>query len=159
MHRKSVYFTRHRGWLAILIVFLFGLAATPIRSETDADQSVSPARFKQLLDQQPGGRDVVLLDIRTVREFNAGHIEGAVLLDYYASDFVERLKTLPRDKTYLVYCRSGNRSAKSLSIFNMLEFEHVLHLETGIRGWVQERYPVVRLSPAQASQRSTGSGK
>ena len=88
--------------------------------------------------------DVVLLDIRTPAEYKSGHISGAILLDYYASDFVDRLKGLDRDKTYLIYCRSGNRSGKSLAIFEKLGFRHAYHLETGIRGWMQERFPLVQ---------------
>jgi rhodanese-related sulfurtransferase len=114
------------------------------QAETGQAQSVSASQFKQILDRHFGDPEVVLIDIRTAKEFRGGHIQGAVLLDYHARDFVRRLKTLEREKRYLVYCRSGNRSAKSLAIFNKLNFVHVLHLETGIRGWVQERYPVVR---------------
>jgi rhodanese-related sulfurtransferase len=83
-----------------------------------------------------------VLDIRTPREFKSGHIRGARLLDYYSSDFVERLKRLDREKTYLVYCRSGNRSGKSLTIFKRLGFRRVFHLDTGIAGWLKEKYPV-----------------
>ena len=126
-------------------LFLLMVASACTASTIDlSTQSIAPRDFKRLLDQRPGSTDLVLLDIRTPREFESGHIQGAVLLDFYSRDFVERLKTLDRGKTYLVYCRSGNRSAKSLSLFNQLGFTHAYHLETGIRGWLQERYPVVR---------------
>ena len=127
-----------------LLFMLIGLVACSTSAETLPDQSISPTDFKRLLERHQGDPDVVLLDIRTPREFKAGYIEGARLLDYYSSDFVDRLKTLDRDKTYLVYCRSGNRSGRSLAIFNQLGFQQTFHLETGIRGWSQERYPVVQ---------------
>lgn len=130
--------------IAIPLILLAAASGRTASTGDFAEQSIAPRGFKQLLDQHTGSSDLVLLDIRTPREFDTGHIEGAVLLDFYASDFVERLKTLDRSKTYLVYCRSGNRSAKSLTLFNRLGFMHVYHLETGIRGWLQERYPVVR---------------
>ena len=121
-------------------LILLLLASGSMASTNDLSaQSVAPRDFKRLLDQHTGSGDLVLLDIRTPREFEDGHIQGAVLLDFYSRDFVERLKTLDRGKTYLAYCRSGNRSAKSLSLFNRLGFTNAYHLETGIRGWLQER--------------------
>jgi rhodanese-related sulfurtransferase len=103
-------------------------------AQPSSGQSISPREFKQLLDERSDDPDVVVLDIRTPREFKSGHIRGAQLLDYYSSDFVDKLKRLDREKTYLVYCRSGNRSGKSLKIFERLGFRQVYHLETGIVG-------------------------
>jgi rhodanese-related sulfurtransferase len=131
--------------LIVVPLILLVVAGACTASSTDLSaQSMAPRDFKQLLDKRHGGSDLLLLDIRTPREFESGHIQGAVLLDFYSRDFVERLKTLDRAKTYLVYCRSGNRSAKSLALFNQLGFTQAYHLETGIRGWLQERYPIVR---------------
>ena len=52
-----------------------------------------------------------MLDVRTPEEFAEGHVEGATLIDFYEPDFAERIAALDRDATYVVYCRSGNRSA------------------------------------------------
>ena len=135
---------QHAISIVAIIVLLIGVSAYTTMAEKVPEQSVSPRQFKQLLEQHQGNADVVLLDIRTPREFKQGHIQGAVLLDYYSRDFVERLKAFDRGKTYLVYCRSGNRSGKSLPLFEQLGFRHAYHLETGINGWLKERYPVVQ---------------
>ena len=86
----------------------------------------------------------MLLDIRTPNEFKTGHIQGALLLDYYSRDYVDRLKALDRTKTYLIYCRSGNRSGKSLAIFDKLGFRRVYNLDSGVISWSREKYPLVR---------------
>ena len=127
--------------LAALLVGTWPCGAST--GQTDL-RGISAGQFKRILDQHREDPDVVLLDIRTPAEYKSGHISGAILLDYYASDFVDRLKGLDRDKTYLIYCRSGNRSGKSLAIFEKLGFRHAYHLETGIRGWMQERFPLVQ---------------
>jgi len=127
--------------LLILLIVAFGNLA-PAQEATG--QSVSPRQFKALLDRHRGDPDVVLLDIRTPKEFEDAHIQGAVLLDYYSSDYVDRLKALERDKTYLIYCRSGNRTGKSLAIFDKLGFQRVFNLNTGLIGWAREKYPLVR---------------
>ena len=108
------------------------------------EQTISPRHFKALLDRHQGDPDVVLLDVSTPKEFADGHIQGALLLDYHSSDYVERLKALDREKTYLIYCRSGNRSGKSLAIFQKLGFRRAYHMDAGVIGWSRENYPLVR---------------
>ena len=128
----------------VLLVLSVNFVACTAAADKNPYQDLSAPQFRQMLDQPENGADIVLLDIRTPGEYKAGHIRGSVLLDYYARDFIDQLKTLDREKTYLVYCRSGNRSAKSLSVFNQLGFRQVYHLKTGIRGWQRETYPLVR---------------
>jgi rhodanese-related sulfurtransferase len=131
-------------WIATLLVLLFG-ASVCMASAGQADiQTISPRQFKALLDRHQGDPDVVLLDVRTPKEFEEGHIDGALLVDYYSSDYVKRLQALDREKTYLIYCRSGNRSGKSLAIFEKLGFRHAYHMDTGVIGWSREKYPLVR---------------
>ena len=81
--------------------------------------------------------ELVVLDIRTAEEFVAGHIQGAVNIDFYSDEFRESLANLDKSKTYLVYCRSGGRSQRSLSTFNDLNFENIVHLNGGYKGWVR----------------------
>ncbi|MCB2147780.1 MAG: rhodanese-like domain-containing protein [Deltaproteobacteria bacterium] len=131
-------------WIAALLVWLIGASAGMASADRAAVQTISPRQFKALLDRHQGDPDVVLLDVRTPKEFEEGHIQMALLLDYYSSDYVDRLKALDRNKTYLIYCRSGNRSGKSLAIFDKLGFRHVYNLDTGVIGWSREKYPLVR---------------
>lgn len=55
------------------------------------------------------GRRVI--DVRTAREFDEQHVEGADNLDIQGGSFDELIAELPTDGAYVVYCRSGNRSA------------------------------------------------
>ena len=58
---------------------------------------------------------ITLIDLRTPKELEeTGIIEGAKNIDFYASDFQNKLNTLDKDKKYLIYCRSGNRSSQTL---------------------------------------------
>ncbi len=54
-----------------------------------------------------------VIDVRTPAEFGDGHVEGAQNIDVNASGFDEAIAALPDSGTYLVYCRSGNRSAQA----------------------------------------------
>lgn len=135
---------RQSIWIPALLVLLIGVSVCMASVGKATEQAISARQFKLLLDEHRGDSDVVLLDVRTPKEFSNGHIEGALLLDYHARDFVDRLKALDRDKTYLIYCRSGNRSGQSLTIFEKLGFQDAYHMATGINGWLQEKYPLVR---------------
>jgi rhodanese-related sulfurtransferase len=83
----------------------------------------------------------VILDVRTPKEFGEGHVENAVSLNFFHEDFRKGLAKLDRDKTYLVYCRSGNRSSKAVEIMKGLNFKSVYHLPAGIVGWEEEGLP------------------
>ncbi|HSO19445.1 MAG TPA: rhodanese-like domain-containing protein [Desulfosarcina sp.] len=132
--------------VAVILSAILLLGVLPCAASTGPYdiKGVDAGQFKQILDRHKDDPDVVLLDIRTPAEFASGHIAGAIPVDYYARDFVDRLERLDRSKTYLIYCRSGNRSGRSLAIFEKLGFRRAYHLETGIRGWIAERFPLVR---------------
>jgi rhodanese-related sulfurtransferase len=53
----------------------------------------------------------IIIDVRTPEEFNDGHLQGAINIDINSSDFDLRIKTLDITDSYILYCRSGNRSA------------------------------------------------
>ena len=55
----------------------------------------------------------MVIDVRTPAEFEAGHVVGATNIDLEAADFDQRIGALAKGGRYLVYCRSGNRSARA----------------------------------------------
>ena len=95
------------------------------------------------MQQHQGDANFVILDIRTPQEFVAGHIQGAVNVDFYAPDFKQQLDQLPKDKVYFVYCNSGNRSGQAMPMFRELGFGEVYELKGGIQAWYQAGYPLV----------------
>jgi phage shock protein E len=86
--------------------------------------------------------DLVLLDVRTPEEFAEGHLEGAVLIDFYDADFADQLAALDRDVPYLVYCRSGNRSGQAMSVMEDLGFTSAVDVDGGIVAWSAAGLPV-----------------
>lgn len=78
---------------------------------------------------------IVVIDLRTPKEFAAGHIKGAININMQDKDFSTKLGKLDRKKTYLMHCRSGGRSSASLPVWKRLGFENVLHLASGTLGW------------------------
>jgi rhodanese-related sulfurtransferase len=86
--------------------------------------------------------EFVLLDIRTAAEVEAGHLSGAVALDFYSDSFRDDLATLDRELIYLIYCRTGNRTGQAYRIMEELGFERVYDMGGGISQWLAADYPV-----------------
>ena len=76
-----------------------------------------------------------VIDVRTPEEYALGYIEGAILIDYKASDFQASISALNRNITYLIYCRSGNRSGKASKVMDSLGFKNIYDLKGGYMNW------------------------
>ena len=77
----------------------------------------------------------VLVDVRTEKEFDGGHIEDALNIDYFSDTFSDEINNIGLENPVLVYCRSGNRSGKSMKIMSDLGFKEVYNLIGSIKGW------------------------
>ncbi len=107
-------------------------------------QTVSPEEAKAIIDKNEGNPNFVILDVRTPQEFQAGHIKGAINIDFYAPDFPQKLDRLDKGKVYVVYCRSGNRSAKTVALMKQQGFRVVYEIQGGVKAWQARGLPLVR---------------
>jgi rhodanese-related sulfurtransferase len=115
-------------------------ADTQVKSESPKTQTGSGTNgFKnvgvQEFEKLRSDKQAVVLDVRTPKEFAAGHIQGATNIDVNASDFEKRVATLDTSKTYLVHCAAGVRSAKACDKLGKLNFGHLYNLEGGFKAW------------------------
>jgi len=86
---------------------------------------------------------VITLDVRTPGEFNEGHIEGALLVDFQSGNFENEIASLDKSKTYAVYCRSGNRSGQAVKVMSDAGFTDLYNLDGGVIGWANAGLPLV----------------
>ncbi len=107
-------------------------------SSTAQLDTVGPLAAAEVV-AEPG---TVLLDIRTPQEVAEGSIVGAVNIDFYEGDFRDRIAALDRDASYVVYCRSGNRSGQAMGLFEELGFTDVTEIDGGIVAWLQAGLPI-----------------
>jgi len=84
----------------------------------------------------------VVLDVRTSQEFAAGHIPGALNLDFHAADFEAKVSKLDKSKVYLVHCAAGGRSAMACKQMSRLGFTSLFDLAPGFKGWEKAGKPV-----------------
>lgn len=87
--------------------------------------------------------DLVILDVRTPEEFAEGHLDGAIMIDFYRDDFADQLGQLDPNVPYLLYCRSGNRSGQTTAIMQELGFTNVADIDGGIVSWTEAGLPTV----------------
>ncbi|MBK7033276.1 MAG: rhodanese-like domain-containing protein [Ignavibacteria bacterium] len=60
-------------------------------------------------------------------------------MNYYEKTFNDQLKTLPKDKTVLIYCKSGRRSAETLAMMKALGFSSAYNMLGGFDAWSKEK--------------------
>lgn len=82
------------------------------------------------LNQKKG---MVLLDIRTDKEYAQGHIPGAVHVPL--ADIGDKVKKLKKDKEVVVYCRSGNQSIWAIKRLMGMGYKNLYNLKGGYRAW------------------------
>lgn len=100
---------------------------------------VPPQTAADLLADDPS---ITVVDVRTPAEFAEAHLDDAVLIDIQSPDFEQRIGELDRDGSYVLYCRSGNRSAQARQVMADLGFRDVADIGGGILAWVDAGLPV-----------------
>ncbi len=84
--------------------------------------------------------NLIILDVREQKERKAGYIKGDVHIPL--SDVKNQLSKLDKNKSILVYCRSGSRSAHIAGLLTRNEYEKVYNLKGGIQAWKRAKMPV-----------------
>ncbi len=80
-----------------------------------------------------------LLDVRSLEEHNNKRIPNSTLIDInHPKEFLENLESMDKNKSYFIYCRSGNRSSKACFIMNSMGFKKTFNLLGGILEWEGE---------------------
>jgi len=107
--------------------------------------NVTPIQFDSLIKKNDG----LLIDVRTINEFNNGHIEGALQMNFYAPDFAQQLMQLPKDKPIYIYCNVGFRSGRAAAFLTQNGYQHVFNLQQGILVWHRQNFPISVSSDAK----------
>jgi len=95
-------------------------------------KNVDVTGAKNLIQANP---NLVILDVRTPEETAKGIIPNAIEIDYKSSEFDTKVETLDKEKTYLVYCRSGRRSVGASKKMIAAGFKDVTNMKGGYSSW------------------------
>lgn len=123
--------------LAVLFFVLLLASACGADGESDAESgrakvvSITAEEAKEKLDSDDS---IILLDVRTPEEYREGHIPGAKLLPVKDIEAKAETEIPEKSATYIVYCRSGSRSAAASVQLVELGYENIYDLG-GINDW------------------------
>ena len=121
------------------ILLILTLIGGPLFAQGKADSAkvVSVEKFDKMTSKKKN----VLLDIRTPEEIAEGQIEGALNIDFLDENFTENIEHLDKSKTYLLYCRTGKRTAKAGAAMKAAGFKKVYMLDGGLTAWKELQKP------------------
>jgi len=98
---------------------------------------------EKMIKSYKGKDELVILDVRTEDEYNSGCLEEALNIDFESSNFKKMITILDKQKTYLVYCRTGIRSKDAVELMSNMGFRKIYHMYEGIKGWKAQRLELV----------------
>jgi len=124
--------------LLFLMMLTFAMSSCEAQQKKQTVQLVPPAEFAQQLHDNTGQ----VIDVRTPKEFSAGHIEGAVNMHVYDKDFEQRVDKLKKSEPVYVYCKAGGRSAEAVETLKAEGFTEIIELEGGMDAWNEAGKPV-----------------
>ena len=144
--------------LLTVLVMLFSVAcggntapaAEPVAAVESESAAAQPAAvdlntLAELIDPQTvaalkDNPEVLVIDVREQDEYNDSHIPGITLIPM--STIADRLAEIPKDKTVIVTCRSGNRSSQVASFLREQGFTNIHDMAGGIVAWQNAGLPV-----------------
>lgn len=115
---------------------------TPVKSTDSVFANITAAQAHDTVLAHLDDPWFVILDVRTASEYSPVHIENAVNIDFYNAQFNTILDSLNKNKTYLIHCASGSRSAQTYTKMQNLHFSRVYNMTGGINAW-KTSYPTV----------------
>lgn len=95
-------------------------------------EDVSVKQAKELIDND----EVVVIDVRTQGEYDEGHIPNATLIPEDEID--NKMEKLDKDASYLMVCRSGNRSSNASEMLAKNGFKHIKNMKGGMNEWTYD---------------------
>lgn len=121
-----------RFFALLVVIVSFSFSCIEPQSKVGGEfayEKVDYGQFKQLYSEDTASS--IILDVRTLKEYSAGHIDGAINIDYFDNQFKSNLMKLDTSKTVFVYCHSGGRSGQASKTLKVVGFKKVYDLKGG----------------------------
>ncbi|MFC1987165.1 rhodanese-like domain-containing protein [Chloroflexota bacterium] len=129
--------------LALTLLVATIISISVISCSNPVIKGITTEKAFDLIQENKSNHDFVIIDVRTPEEFADGHLENALNINFNSGTFSDDINKLDKDKTYLVYCRTGNRSAQAAAVMADLGFREIYDMG-GIIDWTVKGFPVVK---------------
>ncbi len=118
---RSIYF----------LIILFGCSDT-------SQNSIEYITAEQLIELQQEG--VPIIDVRTKKEYDQGHIKGVFNVDFLSSDFINQMKKWNNNDPIVIHCAVGGRSGKAAKQLQKAGFTKIYDYSGGFKDWQSKGY-------------------
>jgi rhodanese-related sulfurtransferase len=120
-----------KNWIKITaMIFTLFISGTAM-AQTPGFHDVKVAEFEKLANAGKG----IILDVRMSKEYEGGHIDRSVNINYFDKDFKAQVSKLDKSKPIYVYCHTGGRSSKTMTIMKGEGFTTIYNLTGGYAAW------------------------
>lgn len=136
----STFIIENWGLFLALIVILLMLISNIVKPKVLGFKELRPVEAVKLMNHE----NAAVLDVRNEKDFNEGHIINA--LNIPVTSLADRISNIEKYKKQpvLVYCRTGQQSARACTILRQYSFESVYKLAGGILSWKGENLPLAK---------------
>lgn len=125
--------------LLLTLLAFFAFTGISLAQSADSATVVSVETFEKMSKKK---KKTVILDVRTPEEVAEGHLAGAKNIDVQDELFQQNIEQLNKNKTYLLYCRTGKRTAVAGAKMKAAGFKKVYMMDGGITSWKEKGKPV-----------------
>ena len=128
----------------MMLFLILGTASCSSGNSNSAFAQLEARKFQETWENEK--TTSVLIDVRTMEEYNGGHIESAKNIDFNGSNFESEIAKIDKEKTVFVYCLSGGRSSAAASFLEKKGYKNVIELVGGMMAWRSEGLPETKLN-------------
>ena len=115
------------------VIFLFVIFISSCQFfDSSKINIISDSQFLEIQDT-----DYILVDVRTIDEYESGHIQNAINFDFYSESFQKEILSLEKNSSIILYCRTQNRSSKAANFLKENGYKEISVIEGGITSWVK----------------------
>lgn len=125
----------------LMLTFLMPASCSYLFPELTSEK-IDVKEAYAFLKNHKGDEDVILIDLRNKEEFDKGHIENAVNMDYSQTTFPDAVESLDREKRYILIDRTQNKSMNTAELMKEMRFDKVHLVIGGWDEWNKQGVPV-----------------
>lgn len=136
---RSNFKTMKLQKIIFLIIALFLVKIDFIQAQTSEAKTISVTEFEELAKNKGAVR---ILDVRTPEEMSEGYVPNAKNIDFKNDNFEKEISKLDKNRTYLLYCKTGIRAANAAAKMKAAGFMYIYSLDGGIDAWKEAGKPI-----------------
>lgn len=126
----------------MVILLVAATSIYPPRIQADSDNTATHITAAELNELIKTGNAPVIVDVRSSREYQAGHVPGAIHLPFWLAFARADEIEAPKEKPVIVYCAHGPRAGIGKAALSLEGFTQVRYLQGHMSGWQKAQLPV-----------------